>query len=215
MFKGKFVVLSLIAAALLCWQVMPASVQYANSGQVDPCSSTATSAGGCWFICPLGDGSTLAAIGATISVNLKDGTGAAIAGVPAADFWVIGWGDSLCLCGGSGAINADAASDGSGDATISGTLAGGGCDTGIQVVVQGVVLADPTDWTQPLCLDIETKSADITCDLVVESADFSLFSQYFTGSLAYSHCADYNCDGDIESIDFSLFAQHFNHSCNP
>jgi hypothetical protein len=146
---------------------------------------------------------------------VKDGTGAAIPGIPAQDFWIIGWGDSICLCGGSGAIDADAASDASGDATISGALAGGGCDSGIQIVVQGIVIADPADWTQPLCLPVVATSPDITCDLVVESADFSLFAQYFTGSLPYSPCADYNCDTFVESIDFSLFAQHFNHACNP
>lgn len=215
MFKGKFVVLSLIAAALLCWQIMPASVDYANSGQVDPCSSTATSAGGCLLICPLGDGSTLASIGATISINVKDGTGAPIPGIPAADFWLVGWGDSLCLCGGSASSNADAATDSNGDATMSGGIAGGGCDSGLSVVVQGVILSDPNDWNSPLCLPIETKSGDINCDLVEESIDFALFEQYFQGTLSYSPCADYNCDDVIESIDFSLFQQHFNHACNP
>lgn len=215
MFKGKFVVLSLLAAALLCWQIMPASVEYANSGQVNPCSSTAVTAGGCLLICPQGDGSTLASVGATITVTVKDGTGAALAGIPAADLWLIGWGDSICLCGGSGSINADAATDANGVATISSVLRGSGCDSGVQVVVQGVVIADPTDWTQPLCLPVVVASPDLTCDGFVESADFSLFDQFFRGNIPYSPCADYNCDTFIESIDFSLFAQHFDHACNP
>ena len=152
MFKGKFVALSLLAAALLCWQIMPAAVDSANSGIVDPCSTTATTAGGCLIICPQGDGTSLGGAGATISVTVKDATGAPVPGIPAADFWLIGCNDALTLCGGSGSSNADAATDGAGQTTISGGLAAGGCDTGLSHVVQGVVIAEPlTGFTTRLC----------------------------------------------------------------
>jgi hypothetical protein len=214
MFKGKFVVLAVMAAALLSWQMMPAGVDSANSGIVDPCSSTAASAGGCWLICPQGDGDALSTIGATISITVKDATGAAIAGIPASDFWVIGWNDNLALCGGSGSINADAASDANGDATISGSLAAGGCDTGVQVVVQGTVIADPADWANPLCLSIVAVSPDYNKDLLVDIIDFSIFGPAFPSPPnAYDPCLDYDCNGIIDIIDFSIFGQHYLHSC--
>lgn len=220
MFKGKLVVLSLIAAALLCWQVMPASVDTANSGIVDPCSSFASSAGGCWVICPLGDAAPLNALSpqagnATISVTVRDATGAAVPGIPAADFWVIGWADGLVLCGGAGAINATAATDANGQTTITGALAGGGCDVGVAVVVQGTVILDPADWTSPLCLSIATKSPDMTGDLLTNNQDFTLFGNAWQplGGI-YDPCADYDCSGAINSIDFTVFGNHYLHNCN-
>ena len=214
MFKGKFLVLSLIAAALLCWQMMPASVDTANSGIVNPCSSTASSAGGCYVICHQGDGDRLEDVGATITVYVKDNLGAPIPNVPGADFWLIGCNDQLCLCGGSGSINADSASNSAGRTTISGDLAGGGCDDGVQVVVQGTVIADPLDWTLPLCLPIIVRSPDYNCDLVVDIIDFAVFGADFPSPpKPYNPCSDFNCDGVIDIIDFAVFGQHFGHVC--
>ena len=210
--KGKFVVLSLIAAALLSWQMMPTGVDTANSGIVNPCSSTASAAGGCYMICPQGDGDRLDDNGTVISVTVKDNTGAAIVNVPAADFWLIGCADALALCGGSGAINADGASDGSGSTTISGDLAGGGCDTGLQVVVQGVVIADPADWNNALCLAIPTRSPDFDGSLDVGIADFSVFAGAYPPN-AYDACADFDCSTAVDIVDFSVFSQHYFHSC--
>jgi hypothetical protein len=138
MFKGKFVVLSLIAAALLCWQVLPMTVNTVNSGIVDACSSSASSIGGCWLICPQGDGDRLDASGATISVVVKDQAGAPIPGIPAADFWLMGCTDpGIVLCGGGGSINAAAATDVNGETTIAAAMAAGGCDvSGVVVVVR-------------------------------------------------------------------------------
>jgi hypothetical protein len=222
MFKGKLVVLSLIAAALLCWQVMPASVNTVNSGIVDPCSSVASISGSghCWVICPEGDGPLLNALtpkagDATISVTAKDQTGLGIPGIPAADFWLIGWADLLALCGGAGAINADAASDANGDATISTAIYAGGCDTGISVVVQGALLLDPANWTDPLCLDITPRSPDGDADLQVINLDFTQFGNAWEplGGI-YDPCMDFDCDNNIDSIDFTAFGNHWLHSCN-
>ncbi|MDH5627168.1 MAG: hypothetical protein OEY69_02625, partial [Candidatus Krumholzibacteria bacterium] len=79
MLKGKFAILSLVAAALLCWQV--AGVDTVNSGIVDPCNSTASSAAGVHFICPQGDGDPLSGAGLTISVTINDNTNAPVAGI--------------------------------------------------------------------------------------------------------------------------------------
>jgi hypothetical protein len=212
MLKGKFVVLSLIAAALLCWQVT-GSVETVSSGIVNPCSSTASGAGACYLVCPQGDGDRLDAVGSTISVTVRDNLGAPIPNVPAADFWLIGCNDALALCGGSGSINADSASNGAGNTTISGDLAAGGCDDGLQVVVQGVVIADPNDWTQALCLAVLVRSPDINADLVVDLIDFSLFGPVYNTSPAADDCIDFNCDGVIDLVDFSLFGNHYLHLC--
>lgn len=200
MFKGKFVVLSLIAAALLCWQMMPADV---NSGVVYPDSCLSSSAGGCLLICPQGDGNDLDAIGATISVTIKDNTGTPLVGILATDFWLEGATGGTCLCGGSGSIGADAATDALGQTDIGGAWAAGGYDTGVKVVCQGVLLNQT--------LAIVAVSPDINCDLLVDVIDLSTFA--LTYGVGGNPAADYNCDTLQDIVDFSLFAQHYLHSC--
>jgi hypothetical protein len=215
MFKGKFVVLSLIAAALLCWQILPTSVDTVNSGVVEPCSSTASSAGGCYMVCPAGDGDVLSTIGATISIVVNDNSGSPIPGIPAADIWLVGCGDALILCGGGGAINADSATNSSGATTISGALAAGGCDSvGVMVVVQGAVIQDVDDLCNDLCLAIVAPSPDITGDLLVDLVDLSEFAKsYQSPPHQYLYCKDYDCKDGIDLVDFSLFAQHYLDDC--
>lgn len=220
MFKGKLVVLSLIAAALLCWQVMPASVNTANSGIVDPCSSSASSAGGCWVVCPAGDAAPLNALSpaagdATISVTVKDATGAPVPGIPAADFWVVGANDLVALCGGAGAINAAGATNASGQTTITGVLYGGGCDDGVAVVAQGTIIGDPLNNCDPLILAIDVRSPDMDGDLEVDNQDFTLFGNAWEplGGV-YDPCADFDCNGAINSIDFTVFGNHWQHICS-
>lgn len=216
MFKGKFVVLSLIAAAVLCWQVLPMSVDTVNSGIIDACSSSASTAGGCYMVCPQGDADRLDANGATISLVVKDNAGVPIPGIPAADFWLMGCNDpGLVLCAGGGAINADSATNALGQTTISGDLGAGGCDSiGVYVVVQGVVIEDGPPNCNPDCLPIITTSPDINGDLVVDLIDLSEFSKSYTSPPhQYLYCKDFNCDGVIDLIDFSLFSQHYLHQC--
>ncbi len=225
MLKGKFVVLSLIAAALVCWQVTGA-VNNANSGIVDPCSSSASTAGTCLLVCPAGDGdnanSTLGgSVDGTISVTVADGTGAAIAGVPATDFWLTGCDGFLVLCGGSGSINADSASNSSGNTTISGQLAAGvdcdptgdafgGPETGLLVVAQGVVIGGPA--CSGSCLAMIPRSPDLDGSLGVDLVDFSLFGAAYPPN-AYNECADYDCSGANNLVDFSIFGQHYLDVC--
>jgi hypothetical protein len=217
MSKGKFVALSLIAAALLSWQV--ASVDIATSGVVEPCSSSAVALPGCFVVCPQGDGTQLGVIGSTIFIQAKDITGAPIAGIPAADFWLIGCNDQLVLCGGGGAINADSASNANGQTTISGDLAASGCDLGgVSVVIQGVVLLE-ANCSVPKCLSITSVSPDLTgnggvIDGAVDLIDLSVFAAGYTSPpKPYDACIDYNCDGVVDIIDFSIFAQHYLHVC--
>jgi hypothetical protein len=219
MLKGKLVVLSLIAVALLCWQVMPASVDSANSGIVDPCSTSASSAGGCWVICPQGDGPPLNALSpaagdGTIFVTVKDQTGAPVVGVPAADFWLLGWTDNVVLCGGSGSINATAATIGDGTTTIAGSWGAGGCDNGVIVVVQSVVILDPNNWTTPLCLPVLVRSPDVDGSLAVDLVDFAMFGDHWQpAGKPYGECWDYDCDADVDLTDFAVFGGHWLHLC--
>jgi hypothetical protein len=222
MFKGKLVVLSLMVAALLCWQIIPASVNTANSGIVDPCSSAASIEGGgyCWVVCPQGDGPPLNVLApvagdATISITVKDQTGAPIPGIPAADFWLIGCVDGLALCGGAGSINATAASDVNGQTTINGALFGGGYDDAVSVVVQGTILL-AANCVDRLCLDITVRSPDINGTLSVGSGDFTIFGNaWIPLGGVYDTAADYDCNVTIDSIDFTVFGNHWQHACNP
>jgi hypothetical protein len=147
---------------------------------------------------------------------VRDQTGAPIAAIPAADFWLIGWADNLALCGGAGSINATAASDALGETTIAAAMFGGGCDEGVAVVVQGTIILDPANnWTDPLCLDIKVRSPDGDGDLVVNSVDFTQFGNSWTalGGI-YDACMDFDCNTISNSIDFTVFGNHWEHSCN-
>jgi hypothetical protein len=237
MLKGKYVLLSL-ATALLCWQV--ASVETVNSGIVDACSSDVSANAGVVLVCPLGDGDALTAavggVNAQISLTVKDNTGAGIAGVPATDMWTVGCNDGLLLCGGSSGSNADAATDAGGNTTFSQEPTAGGCDTGLYVVVQGVIIQDKATCT-PKCLGIQARSpdyksagapgpapcgGDLRCpDSKVSTADFSWFVTHYPTAgnpgAPYFACADYAATlGVIGLSDFSKFTVHFagaGHKC--
>jgi hypothetical protein len=222
MLKGKYVVLSL-AAALVCMQL--AGIETVNSGVVDPCKTTATAASGTSFACPQGDGDALSAAGLTITVTVRDNTNAPIPGVPASDFWLVGCNDRLVLCGGSGSMGATGATDANGVTTIAGDPAVGGCDTGVKVVVQGIVVQEPVNCT-PLCLNIaihtpDMKSAagcagdNICPDLLIGTSDFSYFSTGYATSAnptpAYKPCLDMAAPfaAPIALADFSKFSAHY------
>lgn len=212
MLKGKFAVLSLAAAALLTVQV--ASVETVSSGVVDACNSAASGAAGVIFACPQSDGDGLGAAGLTISVTVRDALNAPVAGVPAADIWLIGCNDLIALCGGSGAISAAAATDVNGQTTITGDIAAGGCDLGgVRVVVQGVVVgggvcADP-------CVAVKVKSADINGNLIVNLVDFSTFGAgYASPPKPYNECIDFAAPfGTVSLTDFAKYGTHNAHVC--
>jgi hypothetical protein len=161
------------------------------------------------MICPQGDGYPLSLFDSEILVTVRDNLNNPIENVMATDFWVVGC-TGLELCGGSGSSNADSATNAAGQTTISGEVAAGGCDTGLMVVVQGVVIGCPAT-----CLTIHVASPDITVPwLIVQIADFSVFAAGFASPpKPYDPCLDYDCDGDIDLGDFSTFAQHWQHFC--
>lgn len=212
MLKGKFAVLSLAAAALLCLQV--AGVGTVQSGVVDPCNSSASGAAGVIFACPQSDGDALSGAGLTISVTVLDNVNAPVVGVAAADIWLVGCSDLLALCGGSGAINAAAPTDVNGQTTITGDIAAGGCDLGgVRVVVQGIVIgagvcADP-------CVAVKVKSADINGSLVVNLVDFATFGAGYTSPpKPYNECIDFTAPfGTVTLPDFAKYGSHNNHTC--
>jgi hypothetical protein len=226
MLKGKFAVLSLAAAALLCLQV--AGVNTVNSGVVDPCNSTATATGGNNFACPQSDGDALSTGGNTINVTVKDNTNTAVAGIPASDFWVIGCNNLLVLCGGAGSSGATAATDLAGMTTIATDIAAGGCDTGLEVVVQSIVLGGGP--CAVLCLGIVVRSPDLLGpaagppDLKVDVLDFAKFGSlypfpggghlYGPGACQNSAAVDFVAPfGTVNVQDFAKFGAHYNHKC--
>ena len=206
MFKGKFVFLALIAVVLLSSQLQPA-----NSGVVNSCTSTAAGAGCCYLVCPQGDGTRFDDPGcnAIISLTARDIGGIPIPGILAADIWLIGCNDGICLCGGSGSINADSNTSAfvPGFTTISGDLAAGGCDTGFYVVIQGVIVGCPAT-----CLPYQIMSPDINCDLIVDLIDLAMFAPPYQSG-PYDICIDYDCNGYLDLIDFAIFGIHYLHAC--
>ncbi len=201
MSKGKFLVLSLAAVVLVAF-----GVGAVNSGIVDGTNSTASSAGGTVLACPQGDGVTLASVGATISVTVKDNTNAPIPGIPAADFWLIGVTNALNLCGGSGSSNADSASNAAGNTTISGSVAAGGCDFGVKVVVQGVVINT--------VVGVDVVSPDVNGSGAVDIVDLSQLGPGFNQTVPPADpCTDLDGSGLIDIIDLALFGQHWLHQC--
>jgi hypothetical protein len=237
MLKGKYVLLSL-AAALVCWQV--AGINNASSGIVSACNSTAVGAAGIVLVCPLGDGDLLTAPASggnsQITLTVKDNTlptPVVIPGIPATDMWLVGCNDGLLLCGGSQGSNADAATDLGGVTHFSNEPVSGGCDTGVLVVVQGVVIQDAGNGCLPKCLPIQGRSPDykstagcaldIRCpDSKVDNSDFSWFVSHYptTGNpgAPYFACADYAAPfgAPVGLPDFTKFTVHFagaGHKC--
>jgi hypothetical protein len=217
MLKGKFAVLSLAAAALLCLQL--AAVETASSGNVDQCLSEATGASGVIFACPASDGDALSGAGLTITVIARNAAGVGIPGIPAADIWLLGCNALITLCGGSGGINASGPTDANGQTTITGDIAAGGCDLGgVRAVIQGVLIGaggcgDP-------CVLVKVKSSDLVPaqgNLVVDLADFAKFGTgYQSPPKAYQECLDYVAPfGEVKLNDFGKYGSHHGtaHGC--
>jgi hypothetical protein len=227
MSRAKLAVFSVVTAALLGWQFAPVdNTVHASSEGIELCTDVTSSSAGanCWLVCPMGDGDRLDEVGATISVRVTTLGTTPVPGIPASDIWLEGCGLQLVLCGGSGAIDADSATNADGRTTLSGTLAASGCaPSGLVILVQGVLALDTLDNCNIDCLDIPTLSPDISVDGgvvdgIVELVDFAAFGTHFNTEggvdADYDACCDYDCDNYVELVDFSIFGSHWQHSCS-
>jgi hypothetical protein len=208
-------VLSLLVAVALNGLFGPVPLDTATAG-IPGCNCTAWGDGGYYFVCPSGDGDRFDDIGAIITVEVKDLADIPIAGIPATDFWLIGCNDNLLLIGGSHSIDADSVTGANGQTTISGTMSAGGCDEGLAVIVQGVIIETP-DGLAILCLPYTVRSPDMNGangegDGIVDLLDLSIFAMnYLSPPKPYVTCVDFNGDGSVDLIDFSKFGQHYQH----
>lgn len=199
--------LVILLAPVVGWLSVPA-----YSCILDVCLSTATVDGShVLLVCPQGDGDRLGDVGATITIAVYDAVGTPVTGIPGQDYWLIGWNNTLILCGGSMSSNADAPSDANGVVTMSGPIAAGGSDEALRAVAQGFIIADESCLGDKY-LAVRVASPDINGDLIVDIIDFSLFGAAWPPH-PYDERMDYNGDGVIGLIDFSLFGMHFLHSC--
>jgi hypothetical protein len=173
---------------------------------VDPTHSTATGGMATTILtCPARDGPSLASGGATIQVRVRDVAGNLVTGFPSADIWLsIEAGDAVAFC--PPRFTADHDTDASGQTTISGTPAAGGCSqAGLRVMLAG----QPITGSPPL--PISVNSPDMTGDLRVNLGDIGPFSAALNG--AYIFCADFYRDNVINLVDVSIMSQHLGHVC--
>jgi len=183
------------------------------------CGSTAESASGVVVNCPFGDGDNLGGAGLTITVRIVDAALFPVPNIPGEDFWLIGCGDLMLLCGGARAIDAAAPTDADGRTTITGSIRAGGCDAGVRVVCQGIVLGNGP--CEPICLPIAVRSPDQrginggVPDGLVTAADLSYFaSNYQSPPKPYDVCHDFAAPfGTVTLVDFVKLAMHYNHAC--
>lgn len=176
----------------------------ASAGVPDAGLSTSSAAGtGTLLITPAGNGNTLGAIGAVVTVTVVDNTGTPIAGYPFQDIYLDDAGTAeIALC--QGGSVADFNTNAAGVTTISGGISGGGfTQSGLQVYLAGVAIG--------AALGINANSPDINGDLVVNLADIGSFAADFTGSYAFR--SDFDANGSINLGDLGVLASNNNQSC--
>jgi len=199
--------------------LVSAVVSTASALIVDACRSSVSSPQGVLFSCPARDGESLSNV-AVIDLIVRDVNSTPIPGVPATDVWLIGCPQSLILCGGSGAINATAPTDLNGHTTVTGRFATSGCATGVNVVVQGLVIRG-VSCSGGGCLPVAIRSADVigpnngAPDLVVNMLDLARIAQdYPSPPLAYNAFFDFAQPfGTVTLQDFARWAPHASHVC--
>jgi hypothetical protein len=193
----------------------------ATAGIIDPCGAPVVYNGvtpECYFACPQGDTDSFYTSGFSFAFTIVDLLAAPIQNIPASDFWMIDCDPlkNLTLCAGSASSGADSATNALGKTTMSlTTMSVGGCATGLQPVVQGYVLEQPTACT-PYCFNIKVRSCDMNGDLKMDLVDLSIFAGYYPPQ-AYNTCGDFDCNGAVALPDLSRFAFHYGppgHKCN-
>jgi len=174
---------------------------------------TATSAAGVLFACPGSDGDLLSSNGLSITATVLDNN-LPVPGLPASDFWLVGCGTGLAICSSGTLWINPGATNGSGIIVLDGRLRASGCDnTGLRLVFQGSPL--------PTCLPIQTRSADLNSDGVVNLSDFAEWATHYPTSMnptaPYMACGDFAAPNaaPLRLADFAKFAVHLvaSHSC--
>ena len=172
-------------------------------------------------ICPAGDFEDISegchGVDGYIWVELIDGEGRAIPGVPVTDYWfgAADPADELVLC--ASPFTADSVTGENGRTTFSGPVAGGGCvSTGdLWLSARGRVLLDAPACMTAHLEHIVVVSPDLNGDLRVDLSDLAVFGfSYNTnaGEPGYSPCCDYNDDGMVQLTDFAYFGEHYGHA---
>ena len=163
--------------------------------------------GGTLFICPAGDGGTIAEHGISIEVHLRDLLDQPIPNFPYQDIWLgdSGTGDiGLCLAGSV----ADANTDAQGMTIISGAYHGGGwTQSGMSVFAAGVIVEGGDGPVLP----IEVSSADLNGDRGVDMVDLGNFASDYLGTGAFR--SDLDANGVVDLVDVGRFTAHFGHFC--
>ncbi|MBN1886006.1 MAG: hypothetical protein JW876_10860 [Candidatus Krumholzibacteriota bacterium] len=204
-------------AALLAFSVP------SYGGDYEGCPSTwGVSCGGLRLsICPAGDfeniGEGCGGNGDFIWVEIYDGEGRPIQGVPVTDYWfgAVDPAEELVLC--ASPFTADSVTGANGRTTFSGPVAGGGCvaTAGLWLSVRGTILLDEPACMTPHIEYITIVSPDLNGDLRVDLSDLAVFGfSYHTnaGEPGYSPCCDFNDDGMIQLMDFAYFGEHYGHA---
>jgi hypothetical protein len=162
-------------------------------------------------ITPAALGSNLGAVGATVTVTVRDGNGDVIVGYPFQDMSLDCDIDvQLNFC--PGGSTADGNTDINGQSTFSGNLAGGGWSTaGLRVLLGGTPVTNGGGIAAGL-LDIDVNSADLNGDRTVNIADVGNFAADF-GAGVYSFRSDLVADGVLNIADVGNFATHVQEVC--
>lgn len=181
---------------------------------IDPALSTAgITTPATLFVCPAGDGATLASVGAAIRVHVHD----AASGGPCTvythqAFEVDGDPPSAILDGfHPPGIQFDVPAAGfqnlgGGDYLLEGPLIAGGVAAGAIVKVAGVAIAGSP-------LPLRLTSPDLNADGLINISDIGLYAAGLGG--AYDWRLDYNGDGLINISDIGIFVAHLGHVFPP
>jgi hypothetical protein len=155
-------------------------------------------------IAPNGAGETFAATGITITVYLKNCSGAPLVGVPAQE--VVIYNSGLCIC--PGGNNADAPTDVNGSTTFSGTIQGGGCVSSLSIFADGVLICT---------IPVKTNSPDHVpaSPCAVDASDLGALATKLGSVANYDICFDYNESGPptIDASDLAFFATLLGAGC--
>jgi hypothetical protein len=163
-----------------------------------------------------------------IWVDVLDSSGNGIPGIPWTDYWIGACTPSpgapnfwdLCVC--PDGVIADSLTNAAGRTTISGRLGVGGCilSGGIYLQVQGktimIYAGSPTVCPDPICMNIQIVSPDLTHDCWVITGDLGKFGDTYyvdSGLPDYDDCADYSGDGECTLSDFAFLGEHWTHEC--